>query len=376
MVRPSVGRVPDAPGGSGSRRGYPLRRAAPLYVFFELTRKCNLSCKHCYIVREDRPELSSAAVKQVIDQLQKAGVLLLNFSGGEVLARHDFFEIAAYARRKHFAIKVFSNGTLIDAAAARVLAGLRPVRVEITLLGPDAATHDAIAQKRGAFAKTLSALWALKKKGVRLRIKMPLLKDNFGGYRRMLTLARGMDIPLQIDPLIVPRLDGSPAPLQMRLGSEELRAFFSDPQIASLEKIDRAKRVRLFPGMACSAGHTSCALSAYGDVFPCVVVPEKMGSVPGQDFSRLWQSSAAMRYRAESRRLLTGCRGCRHDVFCGRCPGVSYLERGALAAFSPRLCLIASIKAQCAAAHPSVAVARGSVKSRGRRTSFAASPVI
>ena len=70
----------------------------------------------------------------------------LSLSGGEAMVRKDFFTIAEYARSKRFVLRIFTNGLLINAAAADRIAALHPYGVEISLYGADAATHDAITR--------------------------------------------------------------------------------------------------------------------------------------------------------------------------------------------------------------------------------------
>jgi len=321
---------------------YSMRRKIPLYVFFELTRRCNLSCAHCYAVRENRPELSSAAIRDIIDQLEKANALILNFSGGEVFTRKDFFEIAWYARTKNFAIKIFSNGTLIGRSVARKLGSLKPLRVEITVFSTEARIHDSLTGGRGSLKKTLHALELLKKEGIPLRIKTPLLKQNIAGYKDVVRLAHDLGAKIQLDPLIVPRLNGASEPLRLRLSTGQLRRFFEDPLTLSFDRGPR-RRTNGY-GIVCSAGHNSCTISAYGDVFPCVVLPIPLGNLHTQKFASIWKSTATSVFRRQSRALLARCKGCANAMSCERCPGVSYLEKGGLTEFSSRLCELAAMK--------------------------------
>ena len=77
------------------------KKTIPLFALWELTYECNLRCRHCYVIKEPRKEeLSCSEIKSVIDQLASLGCLYIVFTGGEVLTRLDFFEIAKYARKK------------------------------------------------------------------------------------------------------------------------------------------------------------------------------------------------------------------------------------------------------------------------------------
>src|SRR5207244_9437757 len=90
-----------------------VRKRLPLSVHFDLTYRCNERCVHCYLDHEDHGEMTTAEVKDVLDQLASSGTLFLTFSGGELLLRKDFFELLAYARRLQFDVKIKTNAILI-----------------------------------------------------------------------------------------------------------------------------------------------------------------------------------------------------------------------------------------------------------------------
>jgi radical SAM protein with 4Fe4S-binding SPASM domain len=77
----------------------------------------------------------------------------------------------------------------------------------------------------------------------------------------------------------------------------------------------------------CSAGHTACYVSPYGEVYPCVQFPIPTGNVRQQRFIDIWRDSASMK-EVRSIRLkdLTTCTQCTHVSNCTRCPGLAYME--------------------------------------------------
>src|SRR5512136_1927248 len=151
----------------------------PLHAMLELTNGCNLRCRHCYVgVQPRRGELRLDEFKAVLDQLAEAGSLFLTFSGGEPLTREDFFQIAAYARQKEFSFTLFSNGTLITPRVADRLRELCPERVEISLLGGKAATHDGITQVPGSFERALRGVRLLVERGIKVQLKTTWMREN------------------------------------------------------------------------------------------------------------------------------------------------------------------------------------------------------
>src|SRR3954465_9465119 len=82
----------------------------PLEVMFEITHRCNLPCKHCYLPdHEDHGELSLEEICDLFDQLAAEGAVFLSLSGGEVCSRKDFLQIVDAAVNRGFVVKVLSN---------------------------------------------------------------------------------------------------------------------------------------------------------------------------------------------------------------------------------------------------------------------------
>ena len=157
------------------------RRGAPPgpVVIWNLVRRCNLTCMHCYSISADVDfpgELDTAEVLRVMEDLKAFGVPALILSGGEPLLRKDIFTIAGRAKALGFYTALSTNGTLIDAPLAQRIhdTGFDYVGISLDGLG---ATHDKFRRKAGAYAASLAALRAsdvlystriLKKTGMRL----------------------------------------------------------------------------------------------------------------------------------------------------------------------------------------------------------------
>ena len=73
------------------------RLGIPLGVQFDLTYRCNERCVHCYLDHDDRDEMTTAEIKDLLEQMAEAGVFFLTFSGGEIMMRRDFFAIVEHA---------------------------------------------------------------------------------------------------------------------------------------------------------------------------------------------------------------------------------------------------------------------------------------
>ena len=177
-------RAPSAPSTRPARPG-------PV-VIWNLTRRCNLTCKHCYALSADHAypgELSGAEVAAVMDDLRAFGVPALILSGGEPLLRADLFDIAARAQALGFHVSLSSNGTLIDAAAADRIAAQGFDYVGISLDGLRA-THDKFRRLDGAFDRSVAALRLLRARGIKVGLRYTMTALTAHDFPALLDLMR------------------------------------------------------------------------------------------------------------------------------------------------------------------------------------------
>lgn len=149
-------------------------------VIWNLIRRCNLTCRHCYSISADKDfpgELSTAEAFDVMDDLKRFHVPVLILSGGEPLLRPDIFDIAQRAKAMGFYVGLSSNGTLIDDGnIARIAAaGFNYVGVSLDGIG---ATHDQFRRMEGAFDKSMQGIRLCKARGIKVGIRFTLTQDN------------------------------------------------------------------------------------------------------------------------------------------------------------------------------------------------------
>ncbi|MBM3567372.1 MAG: heme d1 biosynthesis radical SAM protein NirJ [Alphaproteobacteria bacterium] len=168
----------------------PLRgRPAPV-VIWNLIRRCNLKCRHCYANSADADfagELTSEEAFATLHDLRESGVKVLILSGGEPLLRPDIFEISAEAKRLGFYVGLSSNGTLIDDAMADRVAAVGYDYVGISLDGIGS-THDRFRRQSGAFVRSLAALRRCRERGLKTGLRFTLTRDNAAELPAMLDL--------------------------------------------------------------------------------------------------------------------------------------------------------------------------------------------
>jgi radical SAM protein with 4Fe4S-binding SPASM domain len=334
-----------------------LAHHLPLNVHFDLTYRCNERCVHCYLDHEDHGELTTAEVRRVLEELAAAGTLFLTFSGGEIFLRADLFELLEWGRHLRFDLSLKTNGLLITAERAQELRRLGVRRVQISLYSAEPEVHDAITRAPGSFERTLQGIHRLQQAGLNVKLSCPLMKQNLGAFRGVQRLAEALGIPYILDPTITPMLDGDRSVVAHRVRAEELLPVFSDPVLNPRLPKDSPRNdsppaesaARAYDNIPCSAGHNSCYISPYGDVFPCVQMPLPAGNLRRQPFAEIWYGSRQMqRVRAVRESMLEICSSCGIKQYCQRCPGLAQMEDGDLLGPSSRACELAELNARLA----------------------------
>lgn len=179
--------------GHGAPRSAAERR--PIVVW-NITRRCNLKCIHCYSdsdAREYPGELTWEQSCGVLDDLAQFGVPGVLLSGGEPLIHPRFFDLATYARGRGLRLTLSTNGTLIDREAAQRLKDTGFAYVGISLDGIGA-THDHFRGRQGAFDKTVQAFRHCKAVGQKVGLRLTLSSYNLADLDRILDFIEAEDI--------------------------------------------------------------------------------------------------------------------------------------------------------------------------------------
>ena len=158
----------------------PKRNPPGPVVIWNLIRRCNLTCKHCYSISADKDfpgELSTQEIYGVMDDLKRFRVPVLILSGGEPLLRPDIFDIARRAKDSNFYVGLSSNGTLIDESNIRRIAEADFNYVGISLDGIRE-THDKFRRMQGAFEKSLHGIHLCRDLGLKIGVRFTMTQDN------------------------------------------------------------------------------------------------------------------------------------------------------------------------------------------------------
>ena len=303
----------------------------PLSVQLDLTYRCNERCVHCYLDHDDHGEMTTAEIKHLLDEMADAGVFILTLSGGEIFLRKDFFEILEHARRLMFCVKLKSNAVLVREREAARLRDLNIESIQVSIYSHRPEVHDAITLIPGSLKRSLDAIRYLKSEGLKVIIANVLMTQNMQDYPGVRALAKELGVEFTLDPTVTPMMDGNRSTVGLGVGHNVLHQVFRDTSLVG--DIDEFCAIPPAAGeddlesTPCSAGHTACYVSPYGDVFPCVQFPLPTGNVRTQRFIDIWRHSDQMN-EVRSIRLkdLTTCTSCTHVSNCTRCPGLAFME--------------------------------------------------
>lgn len=351
-----------------SARGKPV-------VMWNLTRRCNLACQHCYMDAEKgaSEELSLEEGIRLVDDLAALQIPILIFTGGEPLLSRNFFAYAFHAREIGLRTVISTNGTLITPEVARLMgeAEIRYVGVSMDSITPE--RHDAFRGVAGAWDKALQGLRNAQDAGLKTGLRITLTRDNWQDVPALLNLALEEEIPRFCLYHLVPTGRGAGisewdvTPEQRRsvirllaeaaveLKNENIEILTTDSPmdgayLLELLKGDpRQEQVRklLTNAGGCSTGVKVANINHKGDVHPCHFMPHVVvGNVRERSFRDIWidhPSPELLALRDIKSNLKGACGKCEYLDLCGGCRQKAYYYHGDLLGEDPTCILEQSI---------------------------------
>jgi len=303
---PVSGPQPPAPVRSSLTDDLKLGLDAPICLTWELTYGCNLACVHCLSSsgRRDPRELDTAQAKAVIDELERLQVFYVNIGGGEPMIRPDFFELIRYATDHHVGVKFSTNGTRIDAAAARQLAAMDYLDVQISIDGATAEVNDPV-RGEGSFDAAVAAMGHLADAGFGpFKISVTVTRHNVAQLDEFAALADRFGAQLRVTRLR-PSGRGADTWHELHPTQDQQRQLYrwlmDRPDVLTGDSFFHLSAFgEALPGLnLCGAGRVVCLIDPVGDVYACPFVIHdefRAGNVadPG-GFTDVWRSSELFR---------------------------------------------------------------------------------
>ena len=327
----------------------------PHVVAWNLTRRCNLECAHCYIAagphESAATELDTATCLGIVDQVLSVNPApMLILSGGEPLLRDDLNEIAHYASAHGATVVVGTNGTLLtdERIAALQAAGVRGVAVSVDSLRPS--YHDNFRHGRGALADVQAALARLRGARLDFIIQTTVTKGNRGELERLVAWSADEGAVSFNCYFLVSTGRGA--------SLTDLAPTEYEVVLADLARWERAYRGRMLVRAKCAphfmrhvhrtdpdspvlnyqtrcpCGTQYCRITPDGKLTPCPYLPEVAGDLRAQSFADLWRS-APLFQRLREDPLGGKCGVCEYRALCGGCRARAFALTGDVLAADP-----------------------------------------
>lgn len=313
-----------------------------MIISWNTTRQCNLACKHCYrdAGKRDVRELTTDEGKKLLSEIARSGFRIMVFSGGEPLLRDDIYELAAYARQLGMRPVLGSNGTLIDAEAARRIKESGISRVGISLHSSTPEFHDQFHGSPGSWQGAIDGMMRLREAGVEFQIHTVVTEHNWEEAEKVTDLAVELGAKAHHVFFLVPT--GRARSIEEEVPSARLYEQVTRTVLKKQREVDievkptcapQFMRIAKQMGLqmrftkGCLAGTSYCCVTPNGDVNPCPYLYLKVGNVLERPFDEIWRTAEVFRTLREGK-LGGWCGECDYQDICGGCRARAYYHTG------------------------------------------------
>ena len=329
----------------------------PHVVAWNLTRRCNLACAHCYIAagptESATGELPTQDCLRIVDEILAVNPSpMLILSGGEPLLREDLEEIARAASSRGATVVVGTNGTGLTSGriAALKKAGVRGVAVSVDSLRPS--YHDRFRHGRGSLEETQAAIERLREQRLDVVIQTTVTKGNRAELERLVAWAAEEGAVAFNCYFLVATGRGE------ALGRGDLSPEDYETVLADLARWQRDYRGRLMVRAKCAphfmrhvhqidpespvlnyetrcpCGTQYCRITPDGKLTPCPYLPEEAGDLNRMSFGEIWRT-APLFQQLRTGSLGGKCGACEYRRLCGGCRARAFALEGDVLAEDP-----------------------------------------
>ena len=306
-----------------------VKQRLPYSVLFELTARCNMNCVHCYLQNvHDTKELSYDKIIEIIDILYEKGIVFLTFTGGEILLRKDFVDIYLYAKKKGFLVELFTNGYLFDDKIIDALAEYPQLLVDISLYGASENTYRKVTGLQNAFARVIQNCKKLKKAGIRVSLKSPIIDLTYPEIKDMQMLADKLQIPFVYTFEICNTIDRQDMPKMHQISlNKALEYEFANhyKQIQTEGRKSKSNYDEIINELrtnekvySCNVAVNSFVVDYNGKMCPCMKLRHRGIKLEKNNYEKIW--SDFKKYSAQIATMDYKCKGCEALYYCDVCP--------------------------------------------------------
>ena len=325
------------------------RTYRPALVSWNLTKKCNLACPHCYLDagEEAADELSTEECLGLVDEMRDLGTEMLILTGGEPLLRRDIYDIASRASSAGMWVVMGTNGVLVNehVAGKMVECGVKGVGISIDSV--DSEKHDAFRGGPDAWKYSVRALDICRLHGLEVLVQSTVTRENLHEVDALVRFARERDA-WSFNLYFLVRTGRG---LEMNdLSPQETEACLRElieAQSTFAPMLVRAKCAPQFKQLSyemgrgglesggCMAATEYCRITPEGNVTPCPYMDVVAGNVREEGLTGVWDASPVFLDLRDPSRLKGRCGACEFNELCGGCRCRAYSAFGDYMAEDP-----------------------------------------
>lgn len=319
----------------------------PLSMGLEITARCNLDCRQCYInlpvqdKKAETTELNVDEINIIADDAVKMGTLWCMISGGEPLLRKDFQEIYLLLKKKGLLVSVLTNGTLLNKSHFKLFKKYPPRCLEISMYGNTPETYEYVTQSKNTFKPFKKGLDMALNSGLNVIVKAMAMKSTLKELAAMQSLiSKYENAAFVVDSLLISRIDGIESKnktiAQERLEPRDVIAVQKTYSGYKDSCNVKPSVLNKFGGnlFLCNAGINSCWISSDGMVHLCSTLrdPELQYDLRKGGFVKFWNTKVPQILSMTSKKssFIKNCLYCCDRIHCQWCPALSWTETGEL----------------------------------------------
>ena len=319
------------------------RAGVPVSGTFELTPRCNLGCRMCYVrltPKEMEPIGRERTAKEwlaVAKEAKEAGLAFLLLTGGEPTLREDFIEIYEGLAKMGLSISINTNGTMFDDKLKAIFHRCPPAQVNITLYGTSEEDYDALCGNAKAYHNVMDAIEWIRKENILLHLNATMTPSNIDKWQELEAFAKSRELELRMSTYCFPPSRRDTCPGFERLEPEQagelsvLDVLYRE----GIEEVVRKKngltqqlnscKLDVGDPMQCMAAKSQFWVNWDGTMVPCGMLKCPKVKLYEMEFTKAWE---ALRAEVASIRLCPECASCPDKQTCMNCAAVTYTETG------------------------------------------------
>lgn len=339
----------------------------PINGTFELTARCNLSCKMCYIRVDDKRikklGYKERTAQEWIDMAQQAfdaGTISLLLTGGEPMLRSDFCEIYEAIAKMGFVLTLYTNATMVTPKAMEVLKKYPPHTVGVTIYGACEETYKKVCGSGNTYNKMIEGLEQLLTLPSNIEIRTTIIQDNIDDLKSIEKFTKSIErknVTFKLNRIVLNSVRGSITdPTTCRLTPKQSVEMYCQRYIDSVndyvenkeyrnkviseneqynetsKKENKSKKETLY---GCEAGCSDYSITWDGKMIPCSLMGKYYTNPFEEGLQKAWDRLEEV---IEPPYIPQKCLDCKYRDFCSTCPANRYCETGDESGIPTYLC--------------------------------------